>query len=351
MQTTQNITLKRLLALTAERQASDLLLVVGNKPVLKTAGNLLSLEEEEVVTQDFLLGAVDSILTEGQKSDLARDREVIFAYDFMNHSRFRVDITWQRNLLTVIFHHLPAIIKRLSDIGFPREVIDLTTRSHGLVLIGGQPGSGKTTTLAAFAETINHSAAKHILLLEQPIEFSLVSYRSVIEQQEIGQDSPDWLAALEIEEQAVDVLLVGKIVSAEVLKKLLRLAQNGVLVVAAHESGSTGFLIESLLNLIDQKERSFYARVLSEVYQGSVVQKLLPQVGGGQILALEVAFASQALGGAIRDQKFDHVSNTIQTSRSEGMISLDRYILELVNSGQVDKQVALAEVKNKDIFK
>jgi len=343
MQTTQNIAIKRLLAQAAERQASDLLLVVGNKPVLRTAGELVSLDEEEVVTQDFLEGVIDNILTDEQKKLLEEKKELIFTYDFIDQNRFRVDIIRQRGLLSITFHHLPSIVKRLSDLGFPKEVQELANKSHGLVLVGGEHGSGKTTTLAAFIETINHSQSKHILSLEQPIEYSLVSFKSVIEQQEIGKDTSDWLSALDIEEQNVDVLVVGKVVSGEVFKKILELAQSGILVFAAVDAGNTEYLVQYLLNMIDVTERNFYAKIFSEVFQGSIIQKLLPRVGGGQVLALEVAFVTAPLAGIIREQKFEQIPNMIQTSRSEGMILMDRYLLELARSGQVDKDTAIAE--------
>lgn len=342
MQTTQNITLKRLLALAAERQASDLLLVVGNKPVLRAEGVLTTLEQEEVVTQDFLEEVTDNILSDEQKNFLAKEREIIFTYDFVDQNRFRVDINQQRGLLSITFHYLPSVVKRLADLGFPKEVKDLADKESGLVLVGGEQGSGKTTTLAAFIETINHSQAKHILFLEQPIEYSLVSYKSVIEQQEIGKDVKDWLSALEIEEQSVDVLVLSKIVNGDVFKRVLELAGAGILVFAAVDASSTEYLIQSLLNKIDIKERNFYAKIFSEVFQGSVVQKLLPRVGGGQVLALEVSFATPPFAGLIREQKFEQIPNMIQTSRADGMILMDKYLLELARSGQIDKKLAVA---------
>lgn len=342
MQTTQNIIAKRLLALTAERQASDLLLVVGNKPVVRVAGVLITLEEEEVVTEDFLEGLIDNILTEELKKKLDQEKELIFGYDFIDQNRFRVDINKQRGLLSAAFHYLPAVVKRLSDLGFPREVQALTEKQRGLVLVGGEQGSGKTTTLAAFVETVNHSQARHILSLEKPIEYSLVSYKSVIEQQEIGIDTENWLSGLDIKEQRVDILVLGDIADGEVLKKVLELAQSGILIFAGVEAGTTEYMLQHLLNLIDLPERNFYAKIMSEVFQGSLIQKLLPRVGGGEILALEVAFSSAPFAGVIREQKFDQIPNMIQTSRTEGMISMDRYILELVRSGQVDKSAATA---------
>lgn len=343
MQTTQNITLKRLLALTAERQASDLLLVVGNKPVLRADGVLTTLDDEEVITEDFLEEVVDNILSDEQKKILAEEKEIIFSYNFVDQNRFRVDINRQRDLLTITFHYIPSIVKRLSDLGFPKEVQSLAEKSSGLVLIGGEQGSGKTTTLAAFIETINHSQAKHILSLEQPIEYSLISYKSIIEQQEIGRDVKDWLSALQIEEQSVDVLVLSKIVNGEVFKRILELAQSGILVFAAVDARDTEYLIQSLLNKIDVKDINFYAKIFSEVFQGAIIQKLLPRVGGGRVLALEVTFATPPFAGIIREQKFEQIPNMIQTSRADGMILMDKYLLELARSGQIDKKVAIAE--------
>ncbi len=340
MQTTQNITLKRLLAQAAEREVSDLHLIVGNKPVMRIDDELVTLDGEDVITQDFVSSIIDDVLSEEQKNELAKNKEIIFVYDFIDQTRFRVDITFQRGLYSLVFHYIPSIIKKLPDLGFPKEIEELTKKKHGLILFGGQHRSGISTTLAGFVETINQREARHILMLAKPIEYSLISYQSIIEEQEIGKDIPDWLSALDIDEQDIDVIIIDRIDSADVLKKALDLARNGVLVCVGARASSIQNMIESLVLLSSAEDRERIAGLLGEVFEGAVVQALVPKLGGGKILALEVAFNSPSIKRIIAEQKFDQISNIIQTSRAEAMILLDRYLAELVKNGQVDIDIA-----------
>jgi len=340
METTQNITLKRLLSQVGERGASDLHLIVGNKPVIRADDNLVTLDNEDIITQDFVSALVDAIVPETEKKVLQEKREVIFMYDFIDQNRFRVDITFQRDMYTLVFHHVSSIVRRLPDLGFPSEIEDLTTRRFGLILVGGQHGSGISTTLASFIETINQREARHILMLSKPINYSLISYKSIIEEQEIGHDIPDWESALDIDEQDVDIVVMDRIYSLAVLKKVLTLARNGKLVVVGARAPSIQSMIETLILMAGDEEREHIATLFADAFEGAIIQALVPKVGGGKILALEVAFGSSAMKRNISEQNFDQISNTIQTSRTEGMILLDRYLIELVRNGQIELATA-----------
>ncbi len=340
METTQNITLKRLLSQVAERGASDLHLIVGNKPVIRVSDDLVTLEKEDIITQDFASALVESILPESEKSVLEKEKESIFMYDFIDQNRFRVDITFQRDMYTLVFHYISSIVRKLPDLGFPKEVEELTNKRAGLIMVGGQHGSGISTTLAAFIETINQREARHILMLSEPINYSLISYKSIIEEQEIGRDIPDWESALDIDEQDVDVIVMDRIHSLEVLKKILTLARNGKLVCVGARAPSIENMIETSILLAGDEERAHIAALFADAFEGGIIQSLVPKVGGGKILALEVAFGSSAMKRNITEQNFNQISNTIQTSRTDGMILLDRYLIELVRNGQVELETA-----------
>ena len=171
MQTTINITLKRILATAAARQASDVHLTVGAKPMIKIGGELMPLDEEEVLTNDFIAGVVDNILDEKQKAILSARREIIVGYDFGDRARFRVDIFYQRGFPALVFHYIPNTIKTIRELGLPSNIESLLKLKQGIILVGGQQGSGVTTTMASMVETINRSQARHILILEQPLEY------------------------------------------------------------------------------------------------------------------------------------------------------------------------------------
>ncbi|MGB0757699.1 MAG: type IV pilus twitching motility protein PilT [Patescibacteria group bacterium] len=350
METTQNITLKRLLALSAERSASDLHIVVGNKPTIRIDGQLVVLEEEEVITQDFVATVIEAIATEEQRERLEKEKELIFLYDFVDQNRFRVDITKQRGMYSLEFHYVPSIVKKLTDLGFPKEIDELTMKSQGLVVISGRQGSGVTTTLAGFAETINQREAKTILILSDPVEYSMVSHKSIIQQQEIGTDTNSWMTGLDIGEQDVDVVIASDVPNGEVLKRLINLSQNGVLVCVGYQASSVDQVVKSLMLLLDQGELQHYADLFSRVFVGAVVQALVPKIGGGKVLSLEVALGTASMQRTVAEMKFDQIHNLIQTSRSDGMITMDRYLQELYRSGQVDKENALAFARSVDSF-
>lgn len=351
MQTTLNITLNRILTTLAERQGSDLHLVVGSRPMMRLHEELIELSDEDVVTKDFVQGVIDILLTEEQKKLLGSRREIIFAYDFGDRARFRVDVFFQKGFPSLVFHYIPVIVKPLSELGFPKSVERLTKERSGLVLIGGPYRAGKTTTMVGFIESINRTQKRNILTLEQPIEHFLISNKSLIQQKEIGSDVDSWLEALEIREEDVDVLMVTRVNSPRIMYRLLEIANSGVLVFMPLEGNSIGQLLHKVIEDCPEENREHSQYLLSKVFRGAIIQKLLPSIGGGMVLAMEIVFASPVIAAAIKENKLSQLSSILLTSREQGMISMDRYIAELVRSGQVDQNVALQEVNDPENLK
>ncbi len=351
MQTTLNITLNRILTILAERQGSDLHLVVGSRPIMRLHEELIELSEEEVITNDFIQGVIDILLTEEQKQLLGSRREIIFAYDFGDRARFRVDVFYQKGFPSIVFHYIPVVVKPLSELGFPKSVEKLTQERSGLVLIGGPYRAGKTTTMVGFIESINRTQRRNILTLEQPIEHVLISNKSLIQQKEVGSDVESWLEALEIREEDVDVLMVTRVNSPRIMYRLLEIANSGVLVFMPLEGNSIGQLLHKIIEDCPQENREHSRYLLSKVFRGAIIQKLLPSIGGGLVLAMEIVFSSPVIAAAIKENKLAQLSSILLTSREQGMISMDRYIAELVRSGQIDQNVALQEVNDPENLK
>lgn len=348
MQTTLNITLNRILTTIAERHASDLHLTVGSRPMVRLNEELVEMSDEEVVTQDFVEGVLEHIFTEEQKSVFSSQREIIFAFDFGARARFRVDVFMQRGYPSIVFHYIPVQVKPLSELGFPHSVERLASERSGLVIVGGPYRGGKTTTLTGFLETINRTQRRHILTLEQPVEHLLISNKSLIEQKEIGYDSESWLEALEIREEDVDVLMVTRVNSPRIMYRLIEIANSGILVFLPIEGNSIGQVLHSVIDNCPEETREYCRYLLSKVFRGAIIQKLLPKIGGGMVLAMEIVFASTVISSSIKENKLSQLASILLSSREQGMISMDRYLAELVKSGQVDKEVALRESNDPD---
>lgn len=348
MQTTLTITLNRILTSLAERHASDLHLTVGSRPMIRLDEELIAMADEEVVTKDFIDGIIQHILNDEQKKIFGSRREIIFAYDFGDRARFRVDIFMQKGYPSIVFHYIPLQVKPLADLGFPKSVEKLAFERSGLILVGGPFRAGKTTTLNGFLETINRTQPRHILTLEQPIEHLLISNKSLIEQKEVGHDSDSWLEALDIREEDVDVLMVTRVSSPRIMYRLIEIANSGVLVFMPLEGNSIGQLLNSIINTCPEDSREHGRYLLSKTFRGAIIQKLLPKIGGGLVLAMEIVFTSTVIASSIRDNKLSQLASVLLSSRELGMISMDRYLAELVKSGQVDKDVALREANDPD---
>ncbi len=348
MQTTINITLKRILATAAARQASDVHLTVGAKPMIKIGGELMPLDEEEVLTNDFIAGVVDNILDEKQKAILSARREIIVGYDFGDRARFRVDIFYQRGFPALVFHYIPNTIKTIRELGLPSNIESLLKLKQGIILVGGQQGSGVTTTMASMVETINRSQARHILILEQPLEYIFTNNKSLVEQKEIGKDIETWLEALDIKGEDVDVLMLGKVPSHKILLKAFRLSASGILVILPVAGTSIEYVLDNIINSFPKEQQEQVRHLLAHELKGIILQKLVPKIGGGVVLALEIAFINQVMAAAIREGKLNQLNNILLTAREEGMIALDRYLVELVKSGQIGREVALREANNPD---
>jgi len=346
MQTTLTITLNRILTSLAERHASDLHLTVGSRPMLRLNEELIAMADEEVITKDFIDGIIQHILNDEQKRIFGSRREIIFSYSFGDRARFRVDVFMQKGYSSVVFHYIPLQVKPLADLGFPKSVEKLALERSGLVLVGGPFRAGKTTTLNGFLETINRNQPRHILTLEQPIEHLLVSNKSLIEQKEVGHDSDSWLAALDIREEDVDVLMVTQVSSSRIMYRLIEIANSGVLVFMPLEGNSIGQLLNSIINTCPEDSREHGRYLLAKTFRGAIIQKLLPKIGGGLVLAMEIVFTSTVIASSIKENKLSQLASVLLSSREQGMISMDRYLAELVKSGQVDKDVALREAND-----
>lgn len=336
MQSSESIVIQRILTTAAEYRASDLHLTVGNPPILRVDGKLVALEQEQVVTPDFMQTVIEMFLSKDQQVALERDREVVVAFMLENKIRFKVSVFYQRSFIAASLRLIPTDIKSLSDLGLPQVVNEFAKLTKGLLLVTGPFGSGRTATMAAIVNEINKTRVCHIVTIEKPIEYLYVNNQSFIEQREVGRDTKSFEQALETAtREDVDVVAVSEMEEPEVIQSALMAAESSRLVISTMNTDSVMKTVEKVINSappeLEVKARTQLAGTLA----GIVSQRLLPRVGGGRILVAEVMVPSSAIRTVIRDGALYQLQNILQTSREAGTISLDRSLAELVKTGEI----------------
>lgn len=344
METKDQLAINKILTMVAEHKASDLHLSVANPPILRVDGKLVALSDEPLLTPDWLANFIDSILNEQQKEILARDKELVLGYDFSDKVRFKVNVFYQKGALSASLRYIPNLIRTIDELGLPPVVQGFTKLKKGLVLITGPFGSGRTTTMAALVNEINKARAEHIITIEKPIEYLFVEDKSVIEQREVGKDTNSFTEALDaIREEDVNVVMVSEMETKEVIKMVLEVAEAGRLIYSVMSTDSVLKTIEKIINSFGQDEKGHIRNQLADDLEGIISQRLLPKAGGGMKLVAEVLIPTPAVRSVIRDGAIYQLNNILQTSRGEGMISLDRALAELVKAGEISLDDALVQ--------
>ncbi len=343
MPTSESIVIQRILTSAAEYRASDLHLTVGNPPILRVDGKLVALEQEPVITPEFMDVLVEMFLTKDQREMLNRDREIVVAFALENRIRFKVSMFYQRGFLGASLRLIPKEIKPLSELGLPSVVQGFTRLTKGLVLVTGPFGSGRTSTLAALVNEINKTRTAHIVTIEKPIEYLYLNDKSFIEQREVGRDTRSVEQALETaSREDVDVIMVSEMEDPPVIQAVLTAAESSRLVISTMNTDSVMKTVEKIINSSPPEYEVKTRTQLAGTLEGIVSQRLLPRVGGGRILVAEVMVPSSPMRSIIRDGALYQLQSMLQTSRGEGTISLDRALAELVKTGEILIDDALA---------
>lgn len=343
METNAAIAIERILTTAAEYRASDLHLSPGNPPILRVDGKLLALEGEQMMTPDFVAQTASLFLDAEQQKTLEREKELIVAASLKGKLRFKMSLFHQKGSLAASLRFIPSQIRSVRELGLPTAVEQFTALSKGLVLITGPFGSGRTATLAALVQTINLGRAAHIVTIEKPIEFLYVNNRSIIEQREVGRDTVSFAQALlTASREDVDVIVVSEMEDPEVVRAVLAAAQSSRLVISTMNTDSVLKTIETILYSFPQDEQEKVRLQLSETLEGIVSQRLLPRVGGGRVVVAEILTPTPPVRSVIRDGALFQLNTILQTSREAGMASLDRSLAELVKTGEILMDDALA---------
>jgi len=338
-----SIFLNRILAKTAKDKASTMILTVGSLPAFRVDNHLHIMEDESMLTVEIIEKLIGFILDADEKKLLADEKEVVVVKIFGGDFRFRVNVFYQKGLPALSFHYIPAAPKKLTDLRFPEILNNLIMCRSGLIIIAGSKFSGKTTIAASIIEEVNINKRRHIATIEDPIEYLFVNKRSIIEQRQVGRDVKSVVKGLHhCLEEDVDIVYLGEIRKelAEVLPLIFELASGNSLVVLEINSNSAVRTVEKILNSFDNNQTESARYNLADVLVGITVHKLVNRVGGGIILVSEVLLANAAVKSLIREGKIYQLESVMQTSRREGMISMDKAIEELIEAGEIKPEEA-----------
>ncbi|MDB4939852.1 MAG: pilT [Candidatus Doudnabacteria bacterium] len=344
--------LNKLLSIVLEREASDLHLVSGEPPIIRVDGALLKLEELEVLNTEAISNILDVMLTKTEKDAFDKTEDLDFAYSYKDNTRFRVNAYKQKGQLAAAFRLIPNKIKTVQELGLPVSLLDFAEKKQGLVLVVGPTGHGKSTTLAAMIDHINHTRAEHILTIEDPVEFIFTPDKSIVNQREVFVDTPSFGQALRSSlREDCNVIFVGEMRDLESIQTVMTIAETGHLVFATLHTNDAAQTIDRITDVFPPHQQPQIRAQLASVLIGIISLRLLPKVGGGRVPALEMLLTNNAVRNVIREGKTYEMDNVVHTSGDGGMIALDKSLALLVSSGQVSSEDAISYVKDMDYFK
>ena len=319
-----------------KRKASDLHLQVGLTPMLRIDGSLVSLENQAKMSEETVENLVFSLLDEDQKQILLRDKEFDFSFAFGDLGRFRVNAFHERGNLAAAMRLIPNQIRTIEQLGMPSILNKFTEYPRGLVLVTGPTGSGKSTTLAALVNKINEERAAHIITVEDPIEYTHTSKKSVIVQREVHYDTYSFSTALRsVLREDPDVVLIGEMRDLETIAAAITIAETGHLVFATLHTNSASQSIDRMIDVFPPHQQPQVRAQLGNILTAVCSQRLIPALGGGRVAAAEILVATPAVRNIVREGKNYQLEAVIQTGSEHGMQNMDHTLVNLIHNGVI----------------
>ena len=334
-------------------RASDIFIIAGGPVSEKQEGRIHPMGEERLMPPDTkeLISQIYQ-LAERSMEPYLQHGDDDFSFAVSGLARFRVNAYRQRGSLAAVVRVVSFSIPDWEQIHIPQRIMDLAQCGHGMILMTGTAGSGKSTTQACLIDRINRTRDCHIITLEDPIEYLHRNQRSIVSQREIAVDTADYLSALRAcLRQAPDVILLGEMRDPETIRTTITAAETGHLIIATlHTKGAIN-AIDRIIDTFPSSHQAQIRMMLSMVLQTVVCQQMLPDKSGGVVPAFEVMHMNSAIRGLIRDNKSHQISNVMAASGKEGMITMDQAILELYREGRITKETALNYADAPDLIR
>ena len=332
--------LTQLLAFTMQNDASDLHLSAGSPPIIRSSGQLKRVKADPLSSDDIRT-MLYSIMTEDQRAEYEKHMEIDFAIALGEKARFRVNGFTTRLGASAVFRTIPTEVPTIEELGLPPVMRRFAELEKGIVLVTGPTGSGKSTTLSALVNHINIHQPKHILTIEDPVEFFHKSKKSLVNHREVGTDTQSFARALKSAlREDPDVILVGEMRDYETISLALTAAETGHLVYGTLHSHSAAKTIDRIIDVFPTGDKEMIRAMLASSLQGVVAQTLLRKVGGGRVGAFEILVGTNAVRNLIRENQIPQMFSMMQTGSRYGMITMQDSISDLLDAGIIDKDEA-----------
>jgi twitching motility protein PilT len=340
------------LEMVAQQGASDLHLSVGRPPIIRIDGKLYPISEEGNLSEQMMIDIANAVLNEEQRGRLKKERQIDFSVSLEEKARFRANIYYQKGYLSAAFRMIPSKIRTLEELGLPPFLYDLTKPSQGFILITGPCGHGKSTTLAALIDHVNHTRQDHIITIEDPIEYIFEPDMCIIDQREVFQDATDFGTSLRaIFREDADVVMVGEMRDIETISTAITAAETGHLIFATLHTNDAPQTIDRIVDVFPAHQQNQIRMQLAQTLLGIVSQRLVNRVDGGRVPAVEYLYNNNAVANLIREGKTHQINLVIETSREQGMSSLNHSLADLVKRGIIALEEAESYSTNKDELK
>lgn len=328
--------IENLLEQVVKKEASDLHLQVGLPPMLRIDGKLKEVPATKPLNEEQTESLIFSILDEDQKQILLKDKEFDFSFAFGDLARFRANAFHERGNIALALRLIPTEIRTIEQLGLPSVIKEMTEYPRGLVLVTGPTGSGKSTTLAAMVDRINNNQSKHIITIEDPIEYVHKNKKSILTQREVHYDTYSFTSALRSSlRQDPDVVLIGEMRDLETIAAAITIAETGHLVFATLHTNSASQSVDRMIDVFPPHQQTQIRVQLATILGGIVSQRLVPLIDGGRVAAAEILVATPAVRNVIREGKSHQLESIIQTGGEYNMQSMDKTLVNLIHQGKI----------------
>jgi twitching motility protein PilT len=339
----RNVFIDRLLHTVIQTRASDLFIAVGRQPSLKKGGHLRALDTKPLDNDDCT-ALMKSITPDRCQQELQEKGGSDFAIEFVDGYRFRVAVFKQRGNISMVLRRIPSDFLSFEEIGMPDAIAPLITRPRGLLLVTGPTGSGKTTSLASMVNYLNQNYDKHIITLEDPIEYYHSHKKCLVNQREIGVDVPDFKEGIRRAlRMAPDIILVGEMRDLETIHAAIEAAETGHIVFGTLHTSGAASTINRIIDVFPKDQQEQIRTQLASALMGVLSQTLLPRKPEGLVAAYEMMVVTPAIQNLIRENKVYRIDSTIQTGRKDGMFLLDETLFNLWKKEQITKEDAIGK--------
>ena len=333
-----------------KESGSDLHLAVGSFPTLRVHRDLIPLTRKTELTPEDTLGFLRAMVSEKMLTNFVVTQEIDFSYEHKKEYRLRGNASFQRGFISVALRLIPKV-RSVTELGLPEQVIQIARERQGFFLVVGPVGQGKSTTLASMIGLINSESKRHIVTIEDPIEFRFDQDKSLIEQREVGVDTVDFHTALNhVFRQDADVIMIGEMRDKETISAAVTAAETGHLVLSTLHANSAAQTIDRIIDTFPGDQQDQIRLQLASSLIGVLSQRLIPKVSGGLVPVFELLLNTPAISNIIRERRTHEIDVLIETGSQEGMIDFDRNLAELVRRGDVLKDDALSLARRRSMF-